>query len=519
MQDVAVGVSASCLRAESPPYLEAGRGCGTGQVPEPWLLSTHRNWEGWIMKGGKCSVWKILGAGAALLLMLPQLALGEFGVCPPYSKTFGPEDAPTEINAFIVELNLRPGGGTLFLEPGEYGFPDPVDDMVPITGVVCIQPLDAGSAILIDINSDGPYVEAGGILTLRSVNVGAPDVAADGTLFAENVSAGGINNDGVAYLHGVTNPEVVENGGTLVWRGGTAAEFRNSGWALFDQVRLSGYAHCPNVTCYEFAPAVVNSGVVTLQRSVITEDCGPEPQHGCSDAITNSSGASVYAAGSTIVGPIINGGGTIEIDQSVVDGGCGTDTGYNVFSNTGCAITESTSVQADPLLGDGYELGAGSPAIDLIPLELCKPTDGLGRARTDGDGDGVVACDAGALEYGYGFIEATVRARPYHWREVGTIDLSVTDLMTIYVFSTETFDATQIVFSTVEIEGFEDDAKGWPWTIDVGKDGLVDYQVTWWLTRQPPLPCGYQEHEFTAMTEDGTLVRGLLKFEAVGCTP
>ena len=37
--------------------------------------------------------------------------------------------------------------------------------------------------------------------------------------------------------------------------------------------------------------------------------------------------------------------------------------------------------------------------------------------------------------------------------------------------------------------------------------------------RMPPLPCGYQEHEFSAMTEDGREVRGLLKFNAVGCTP
>jgi hypothetical protein len=127
--------------------------------------------------------------------------------------------------------------------------------------------------------------------------------------------------------------------------------------------------------------------------------------------------------------------------------------------------------------------------------------------------------DAGLIYRVTPNVDATVRARPYHWREVGVIDVSTTDPMTVYVFSTESFDATQIDFDTVEIEGFEDDAKGWPWTIDVGKDGVMDYQVTWWLYRQPPLPCGYQEHAFSAMTEDGRQVRGLLKFEAVGCTP
>ena len=211
--------------------------------------------------------------------------------------------------------------------------------------------------------------------------------------------------------------------------------------------------------------------------------------------------------------------GHLELERSIVTDACDgvIDLGYNVGT---CPVMHPTSIEADPLLmPDSIEIAAVSPAIDLIPLELCSETDALGRARTDGDGDGVIACDAGALEYGYGFVEATVRARPYHWREVGTIDLSVTDLMTIYVFSTETFDATQIVFSTVEIEDFDPDAKGWPWALDVGRDGLMDYQVTWWLNRMPPLPCGYQEHEFSAMTEDGREVRGLLKFNAVGCTP
>jgi hypothetical protein len=252
--------------------------------------------------------------------------------------------------------------------------------------------------------------------------------------------------------------------------------------------------------------------------------------------VRNESGGFAHIVSSTVANNVvfddsgepqsatgISNDGLLELEKSIVTDACGpvTDRGYNVGT---CAATQPTSIEADPLFIDqsgGYsiELGAGSPAIDRIPLDLCSETDAQGRARTDGNGDGIVACDVGALEYGYAFVEATIRARPYHWREVGTIDLSTTDLMTIYVFSTATFDATQIDFESVAIEGFEDDAKGWPWTIDVGKDGLVDYQVTWWLNRQPPLPCGYQEHRFSAMTLDGTQVRGLLKFEAVGCAP
>jgi hypothetical protein len=152
-------------------------------------------------------------------------------------------------------------------------------------------------------------------------------------------------------------------------------------------------------------------------------------------------------------------------------------------------------------------------------VETCEgPVTDLGHNEFYAGG-GCIVTDPTSTYYNGEVVEAAVRARPYHWREVGTIDLSTTDLMTIYVYSTETFDATRILFETVVIEGFDPDAKGWPWTLDVGRDGLMDYQVTWWLNRMPPLPCGYQEHEFSAMTEDGREVRGLLKFNAVGCTP
>ena len=56
-------------------------------------------------------------------------------------------------------------------------------------------------------------------------------------------------------------------------------------------------------------------------------------------------------------------------------------------------------------------------------------------------------------------------------------------------------------------------------SIEVYRDGLQDYQATWRQSRMPPLSCGYQEHDFLAMTGDGRIVRGLLKFEAVGCAP
>lgn len=45
-----------------------------------------------------------------------------------------------------------------------------------------------------------------------------------------------------------------------------------------------------------------------------------------------------------------------------------------------------------------YPLLAGSPGIDVGGTD-CSSSDQLGNARTDGDGDGVVGCDIGAVEY------------------------------------------------------------------------------------------------------------------------
>ena len=165
------------------------------------------------------------------------------------------------------------------------------------------------------------------------------------------------------------------------------------------------------------------------------------------------------------------------------------------------------------------ELTDDSPAIDRVPLEFCRATDLFGRARTDGNGDGITACDSGALEYGYAFVEARVRALPYYWRDVGEVDLSSQTALYMYVFSTETFDATSLVPDSIQVEGFEDDARRGFAFYDPNGDGLTDIQTRYRLDRMPPLSCGYHDHGFSAMTEDGREVAGQLKFDTVGCVP
>jgi CSLREA domain-containing protein len=86
-----------------------------------------------------------------------------------------------------------------------------------------------------------------------------------------------------------------------------------------------------------------------------------------------------------------------------------TSGGYNVASDTTCALTEPTDTQGtDPLLGPladnggptpTHALQAGSPAIDRVPASetSCPATDQRGVPRPGG-----AACDAGAFELARG---------------------------------------------------------------------------------------------------------------------
>ena len=277
-----------------------------------------------------------------------------------------------------------------------------------------------------------------------------------------------------------------------------------------------------------------DGGTLTLAQTTISYEDVYESLWPASYGVRNQAGAALYVTGSTFV-PVysewelgVTNEGYAEINQSILHRCTGSygqtgvppaDTGHNVFHpDSGCMATDPTSVEADPLVLPSYELAAGSPAIDRIPLELCSEFDALGRARTDGDGNGVVACDSGALEYGYASVEVVVRTTPY-WKEVGKVDLTRTIALFVAVMSGGPIDPASIVFDSIMVGDFPRSAMRGIGYGDKNGDGLPDYNFWYRLDRTLVLECRYYDEPFTAMTDDGQELSGRLKFEVVGCTP
>ena len=500
------------------------------------------------------SLCRILGAVTALALVLPPLALGDLGVCPPYSKAFGPGDPDEEILAFIDEINSRPGGGTLVLGRGEY-FRGTAPRTIRITGIVCITASEPewGADLIAALE-----VAPGGRLTSQSLYIEAfpPDggfgveVEPGATFYGENTFIVGIEtlrNQGLAFvddchIQAVSSPSsVIANTGTLVMRGSEVTGhsnvgLQNDGYALLERTSVTGLQGVDSMSAILNGPGgaltLVDSivaGNVAMVRSISTAD--PVATVG----ILNSPGSFATIVSSTVgrheeietdpypgevrVGIGIRNEGSLELGRSIVwPSACGavTDLGYNVGN---CPTTHSTSQLADPQFQPGsIELGTGSPAIDLIPVELCSPTDALSRARTDGNNDGAVACDAGALEYGYASVEVVVRTMPY-WRTVGRIDLSSESLLFISVMSGGPIDPTTILFDSIVVGDFPRSAIRGAVYYDKNGDSLPDYNFWYRLDRALVLDCRYYDEPFTATTDNGLQVTGRLQFEAVGCTP
>ena len=67
--------------------------------------------------------------------------------------------------------------------------------------------------------------------------------------------------------------------------------------------------------------------------------------------------------------------------------------------------------------------------------------------------------------------------------------------------------------------GFDRNALRGPVFRDYSRDGLLDYIVWYRLDRMAPLACGEYDQRFDAMTSDGQMLTGRLRFVVTGCAP
>jgi hypothetical protein len=134
---------------------------------------------------------------------------------------------------------------------------------------------------------------------------------------------------------------------------------------------------------------------VTITTSTISENTGP------------NTGGIQSAAGTTIMNSIL--AGNIGDSQNDCGGPIVSD-GYNLIGDpNGCGIVlKPTDLAGKPGLagftdngtpGNGhFPLLTSSQAIDSGNDDVCPPTDQLGNPRVDGDDDGGITCDIGAIE-------------------------------------------------------------------------------------------------------------------------
>jgi len=215
-----------------------------------------------------------------------------------------------------------------------------------------------------------------GTITLRDVTVSNNTAAGSG---------GGISNIDKVMLDGVTISGNVANGG------GGGGIFHDGLSLTLINVTVSGNR------AHTHGGGITDNVGATLTNVTIS---------GNSTDPGGASGGNFYYVGDETFMDVIVANSTFGDDCT----GSGTLTsgGHNLDGANTCSFTgPGDLINTDPRLGPLQDNGGptfteallpGSPAIDAGAG--CPPTDQRGFPRVDGNGDGVVACDIGAFEFG-----------------------------------------------------------------------------------------------------------------------
>jgi hypothetical protein len=321
-----------------------------------------------------------------------------------------------------------------------------LDLQVPVLIFRVLQVSLSGTLTLDSLSVRNGHTEegsGGGILNFGTLTIVDTDVMHNGT---ELGSGGGISNAGTLHLsgslvanNGASTAGGISNDGTMTI---DRSSIRDNGAENTGGIRNTGTATITNSAVASnqgsfFGGGIANQGgTLTLTSTTVALNRGGF-EVGFGGGIGNDGGGTIHINNSTIADNAIpdNGGagiendsGTVELQNSILARnamsfpiipfppgpdcvGVITSLGHNLIEDpSDCSIsllgTDRTGnpglgfFKDDGTPGNGHiPLIVGSQSIDGGDPASCTPTDQLGRVRADGDGNGEVVCDMGAVEF------------------------------------------------------------------------------------------------------------------------
>jgi hypothetical protein len=323
-----------------------------------------------------------------------------------------------------------------------------LDQQSPVPIFRILQVSSSGSLTLDSLSIQHGHIEqgsGGGILNFGDVTIVDSDVLHNA---ADLGFGGGISNAGALKL---TGSRVANNGAS------TAGGIANDGTMTIDQssvrdngaeniggIRNTGTATITNSAITNNQGSFLGGGIanqggtLTLTSTTVALNAGGF-EFGFGGGIGNDGGGTVHINNSTVADNVVpdNGGagiendsGTVELQNSILARnsmvlpnlpffpssgpdcvGAITSLGHNVIeSPSDCSVALLGSDRTgNP--GLGFFMDDGTPGNGHIPLieasqsidggdtASCTPTDQLGQPRADGDANGDVVCDIGAVEF------------------------------------------------------------------------------------------------------------------------
>jgi hypothetical protein len=208
----------------------------------------------------------------------------------------------------------------------------------------------------------------GGLLVGGTAVIADSEISDNGGLF----SGGGIGTQGDTTI---TNTTIARNRASLERGGGV--------YVLGGVLRLTNVTVADNLVDSLVGSAgglLVEAGSVQLQNTILARNFSrpPEAEQGAGSG--PDCWGSLTSLGNNVLGDTTDCAADLLSTDQIGDPGLGT-------------FVEGTSSGGGhiPLLAGSVAVDAGNPA-------ACLPTDQLGRLRADGDGNGTVVCDIGAIE-------------------------------------------------------------------------------------------------------------------------